>query len=103
MSWYTEGEKTNPADGAILADTGKIDTGNNTDTTLVVSATVAAVVLVQRRDSARTNTVMSQTVRVLANDTKVIPLGRQVLDLGESIRVLASGVTVGAVQASIVY
>jgi H+/Cl- antiporter ClcA len=101
--WYSEGELTDPADGAVLADTGKIDSGNNTLLTVLVTASVAAAVMIVHRDAANTGTVIKQIVRVVPNDTKVVPLGVQPLGLGERFQVLASGVTVGAVQASIIY
>lgn len=103
MAWYSEGEKLNPADGTVLATTGKIMTGNNTGAGVIVAATVLAVVIVELRDAANAATRMNQTVRVLANDTRVVPLGTQPLEPGESLRVIVSGAVVGSVHASIVY
>lgn len=103
MSWYTEGELLNPGDQAILVDTGKIDSGNNVEASLIVSSTLPCVLIVEIQNAARLNKVKSQTIRVPGNDTKVIPLGRQVLAPGESIRVINQGLVLGSVQASIVY
>jgi len=101
--WYSEGEKTDPADGTLLAATGKLLTGNNTMATIVVSATVAAAVQIQYRDAAASSTRQGQIVRVLAGDTVVIPLGVQPLEPAEGLQVVASGALVGNVQASIIY
>lgn len=103
MAWYSEGEKSNPADGDLLATTGKLPFGNNVPVTVVVSATVAAVVLLRYRDAAGSTNKQVQTIRVLANDTKVIPLGTHPINVDEALQVVSSGVTLGLVQASIVY
>lgn len=103
MAWYSEGEKVNPAAGDTLATTGKVLTGNNTLATVIVSATVASAVLLEYRDAGATATIRNQILRVPANDTVIVSLGTIALDMAEGLRVLASGITTGNVQASIVY
>jgi len=103
MAWYSEGEKTNPVDGTLLASTGKVLTGNNTMATVIVSATVGAAVQLQYRDAAAATTRQGQVLRVLANATVVVPLGVQPLEPAEGLQVVSSGVIVGIVQASIIY
>lgn len=103
MGWYSAGEQTNPVDGAVLADTGKILTGNNVPMYVIVSAMVNCKVIIEHRDEPNTGAVVNQGLRCLANDTVVVPIGYIVLDLGERIRVVTSGVIVGAIQASINY
>lgn len=102
MSWYTEGEKVNPADGRVLADTGVVDTGNNMDATLILSSTVAARVVIQHR-AAGGRGKEQQVLRIPANITTIVPLGRQSLDPGDRMRVIQSGALVGLIQVSIIY
>lgn len=103
MAWYSEGEKTDPVDGTLLASTGKVLTGNNTMATVIVSATVACAVQLQYRDAGASNTRQGQIVRVPAGDTVVVPLGVQPLEPAEGLQVVSSGTIVGNVQASIIY
>lgn len=103
MPWYSEGSKTNPVDGALLAATGKVMTGNNVMATVVVSATVGCAVQLQYRDAAGSSTRQGQIIRVPANDTVVVPLGVQPLEPAEALQVVAVGAILGDVQASIIY
>jgi hypothetical protein len=103
MAWYSEGEKSNPIDGELLATTGKISSGNNTMATIVVSATAVCAVQLRYRDSAGSTTKQGQILRVPANDTITVPLGVTPLNPDESLQVVTSGAVVGSVQASIVY
>jgi len=103
MAWYSEGELTSPADGALLATTGKLAVGNNSMTTVIVSATVAAAVRLLYRNAADSASKQGQTIRVVANSTVVVPLGAQVVDIGDALQVVTVGAILGAVQASIVY
>jgi hypothetical protein len=103
VAWYSEGEKTNPADGSLLATTGKVMSGNNTMATVIVSASVGAAVQIQHRDAAAQVTRMGQIIRVLANDTVVVPIGVHPLEPAEGLQVVALGAVIGLVQASIVY
>lgn len=103
MAWFTAGPQTNPADQAILADTGAITIGNNTIATVVVTANAQASVVVERRDATNATTLTSQFIRCPANDTKVVSLGTVALAINERLRVLNSGALAGIVQASLSY
>lgn len=103
MTWYTAGPQTNPADQAVLADTGAIGSGNNTPACIMVTANAQASVIVEQRNAANNATVASQFIRVPANDTRSLDMGVISLGPGERLRVLQSGALTGVIHASITY
>lgn len=104
-SWFSAGRLTNPAAGAVLADTGPFSTGvGSLAVQAVVSSTVLAQVLLQHRDVANTTTLSEQLFVVPANSTYNLPLesALQGLQAGERFRlVLNAGIT-GTIQGSLI-
>jgi hypothetical protein len=49
---YTEGEKTNPADDLLMADTGVLTYGGNYEVIVTIGASAAAHFALQRRNTA---------------------------------------------------
>lgn len=103
MAWFSAGPQNNPADLAVLADTGAVTTGNNTKAVVVVTASVQASVVLERRDAANATTLVSQFIRIPANDTRSIDMGNVALAANERLRVTQSGALAGVIHASITY
>lgn len=102
MAWHTEGEKTNPGNNDLLADTGPVPSGNTLFPNIVVAAGAAAsAVRVQHRNADNNATVKEFRIKTPANDTKVLYLGTLALGNNERLRVVQDGVYVGVVQALI--
>lgn len=63
MTWATLGPQTNPLQGAVLADTGALQTDRAAgacDLFCLVSSTVAARLILERRNAANDATIFSQ-------------------------------------------
>src|SRR6266705_1326529 len=104
MSWVTEGEKTNPGAGVILADTGVLNDVQSHYYSFVVTATVSASVNIEVRNAANDATLFSQSVKVLASDTKYIPVPTVYDSLPNGrVRIVMDTLIVGKVQAAIFY
>lgn len=69
MPWRTEGRKTNPAAGTLLADTGPLQGGVSYSPQLVVSSTVILQVRMEHRDAENLNTLQEHTFLVPANSS----------------------------------
>lgn len=54
---YTEGEKSNPADDLLMADTGAVVFGGNYEVTVTLGASAAAHFALQRRNIANDGSV----------------------------------------------
>jgi len=100
-TWFTEGQKTNPSDNTVLADTGDL-TPQVWNVTLVVSGTVLTKIKLQRRNVDNNGTLQTHEFSVNGNEPFSTPILKiDVLDEGESIRVVTEGTTLGQVQVSI--
>lgn len=97
--WVTGGILTNPANNAVIADTGAISGGGSTYTALVASSAICRVIIAVRNDT-NTADVAVQHLFVPANGNLAIsipidvpPGGRVVLRMGAALT--------GSVQGSI--
>lgn len=98
--WASGGVKTNPASGAILADTGVLP-GGESYYTVVVAATVTARLEFAVRDAANTSDVFMQTMPTVASGIQT--LANIPIDVPPGGRIVvrtATSVT-GVVHASI--
>lgn len=99
MSWNTEGVKSNPSDGTLLADTDELDSGFYAFS-LLGTATLLSTVKLQHRNAANDTTLNEHIIKFLANDTKQVTFPITV-DTNQRVRVLSEGVNLGSVQASL--
>ena len=102
MAWITGGEFNNPADAAVLADTGPIPGGGDVSIKIVITATTAMMVLVQHRNAVNNVTVEQFRMKVPPNDTRSVDVGSLTLAGNERVRVLQEGAIAGRIQAMIV-
>ncbi len=104
MPWFTQGRITNPAAGAVLADTGPLIGGPNYQPQAIVSSTIAAQILIQRRNATNTANVSEQLVVCPANSTFTLPL---VVNMSETwqdderVRLVINATINGTIQASL--
>jgi len=107
MAWYTEGAKTNPANGEVLADSGPLTEGAVTLNSVpvpvvIISSTVNAMVVLQLRNPANDSTVASQGFAVGAHSPFVMPsFGSISLQSGQRLRLVLVGGVTGAMQGSL--
>lgn len=98
--WNSEGLKSSPSNGTILADTGP-QANASTLYQVVCDATLNADVLIEQRNDVNNATLFSQQVSLAANDTKDVSF-RVITLTDERIRVKLNGaLTLGSVQCSI--
>lgn len=101
MTWFTEGNKTNPTDATVLADTGAL-TPAIYEFTYILTASAATVFLIQHRNAANLASVAEFRIRVPAGETKTYSLGKKsIRTANERVRIITEGVIVGAAQAMI--
>lgn len=100
-AWTAGTVQTNPADTAVLADTGALPAGNYL-VGVTGCASAAEVYDVQHRNAANAATLKTQRrrVRALDNDDFLFP-NKITLALNERIRVVQAGALVGEIQVSI--
>src|SRR5262245_33509277 len=99
MPWATAGVQSNPATDAILADSGNKGYGPF-EASVIFGGNVAAVAVIEHRDTTNTSNINSQVIACAANQCVQVWLPGVTL-ANERIRVrLNAGVT-GAVQASV--
>lgn len=100
--FYSNGILTNPLANAILADTGPAIVDDTHDITLLVSATVAAFVSLERRNAANDATVWSHAFPVGPNAPLVVHVGNTMQCLqDERFRIRVVNAVVGMVQGSL--
>lgn len=100
--WFSEGEKTNPASGTVLADTDELVAGV-IQMGFMVSANANCKVVLQHRNAANTANVSSQAMFLTASApiSVMYPVPIDV-SVDERIRVVTDGaISLGNVQASI--
>lgn len=101
MSLHTEGEKNAPADDTLLADTGPLGEGN-ASYNFVISASVLAKVLLQRRNAANDATVWQQSIWLGAAQSPFIGPLSTFTYADERLRIVTDGaLTIGKIQATI--
>lgn len=97
----TGGAFTNPAINTILADSGPL-TDNTHEVTILVSSTVAAVVVLEYRNATDTANVWSQYVIIPANSFQPYKIEKFVItNLNERLRMRLNAAITGSIQASI--
>lgn len=100
-NWFSEGQKTNPSTGDLLADTGALPVENGLLFTFIISSSVAFVADLQHRDATNTSTLKSQLMICPATDTITFgPVNRYFL-ISERLRIVVGSGFTGACQASI--
>lgn len=101
QQWFSGAPQTNPAINTILVDTGALD---NTwlAPTILCASTVAAVVVLEWRDSANATNLKSQYLILAANTTSPpITFPTQYLFTpGERLRVRLNAAITGSIQCS---
>lgn len=103
MTWYTEGLKSTPASGTVLADTGQLTEGSRS-IALVASANVSVPIRLEVRNAANDATNISQIFHLSALGPVATPevTGYVNLSSNERVRIVtASGLALGDVQASL--
>lgn len=99
--WVTEGSKTAPASGTVLADSGPMPMGSRYFNGLI-SITGAGTILYQHRNADNTATIKEHSFSFLAADKLPLPEFRTDVDTDERIRIVTSGLlTLVSVQASL--
>ncbi|SRR5258706_16425110 len=100
MAWSSEGKKTNPAAGTLLADTGGLPAmslGSN----LIIWSNVFVRLIIAVRNATNTADVAAQTVECTGN---FIALGVPVtLVLNQRLIIRTDNDIAGDVQGSIIY
>jgi hypothetical protein len=103
MSWLDGQVFTNPAASTVLLDTGPmIPEGDQQLPTILISSTVAAVVLLQHRNAADGATLHQHALVVGANETLSLPsLGSvNAVETGQRLRCVLFTAVVGRIQVS---
>lgn len=98
MTIHTEGEKSNPVDGTLLADTGQV-LGGTLYVAVLVTGTLLTTVRIQQRNAANNGNIAQFLVKSPANDTKWIEIGAIPAQDNERIRIVTEGAHIGTVQA----
>lgn len=99
-AWVTEGSKTNPASGAVLADSGATHIGEYTIHVIGIS-TILAPCSFQWRNGANDTTLQEQTFSIQANQNVMedqIKISTQAS--GERFRIVTTAIVLGVVQVS---
>lgn len=100
---YSEGVLVNPGAGAILADTGAAAIDDSHDLTLLLSSSITAVIVLERRDAANTGNVWAHTIPLGALAPLLGHVGNViVVNQGERLRLRLNTAIVGQVQGTIV-
>lgn len=98
----TQGQLTNPAANALVADTGP-QTANGANVQIVVTSTVAARFVIEWRNAANTANLWSQVIAVPANVTQQIELPVGIpFNTNERLRIIMFAAISGFAQGSIV-
>lgn len=101
MSFHTASAQTNPAANAILADTGAFAISNNVDVRILVSSTVAAVIVFEHRNATDTANVTSHIFPVAANSPLVVHVANAFsVGASERLRLRLNAAIVGQCQGS---
>ena len=100
MAWATAGILTNPAIDTILADSGAL-AGGQSEATIIVGGSVAAIYTIEHRNAANTANVNSQVVASVLNEAKQYWLPGISFAASERIRVRLNAAVVGSLQASV--
>jgi hypothetical protein len=101
MSWITEGLVTNPAAGAVLADSGPLPAGEYGLPAVLVSSEVAVILVLQHRNAANNGNVRSHAIPVAAMTPFYLPPpGNETFSGGERLRLVVLAAVVGRMQAS---
>jgi hypothetical protein len=105
-NWNTNGPLTNPADGTVLAEFQNLpDDGSTRDytCTIIISSTVKANILLQRRDHDNTVTLTEQLIKLSSADATVFGTINDItLATGEHLRLVTQGLIVGIVSGSLI-
>lgn len=100
MGWVTEGIKSNPLNGAVLADTGAFGSDTSGNIKVIVASTVAGFATFEHRNAANDTTIKAQAFPVSANgvvDVEFMVAPAQ----GERFRLVTTGLVVGQIQGSL--
>jgi len=103
MSWLDGQVFTNPAANTVLIDSGpSIPEGDQQLPMILISSTVAAVVLLQHRNAVDDATLHQHALVVGANQTLVVPsLGSiDAAESGQRLRCVLFTTIVGRIQVS---
>ena len=100
-SWVTEDVVLNPADNALLADTGALPAGERIFILLFWDNVAGIEVLLQWRDSTNTVNKKQHIIRNTTIGDKLIVRFKPLLN--ERVRVLNRTLIAGSAQASIFY
>lgn len=103
MAWTTEGVKSSPSSGTVLADTGQLGAGTYTFKFLGTSTIAVGNILIQQRNSGNSSTVMEQIVNVPVASSINLELGPITVGSDERIRVITNSGLFGSIQASLFY
>lgn len=103
MAWYSEGVKTNPIAGAVLAEVPAFTYPHGLSLTIVIAAsTIALACEVQHRNAANNGNLHSQIITVPAFGTQAFAITMPIdMDTDERLRVVAFLAIVGSCQVSI--
>jgi hypothetical protein len=99
--WVSQGVMNNPANGALLADTGPMVAQGRTFHA-IVGADVATVFRVEHRNAANDATTESLILACGIRDAKGFMLGDIELADNERVRIVTVGAVVGNVQATLI-
>lgn len=101
MAWHTEGLLTDPALGAVLADTGRFTQGRIIYPCLILASSVGFQALLQRRNTSNDATVSDNLLPVTLSIVIVPSFGPIHIKPGERLRIVTRAAVVGDVQCSI--
>jgi hypothetical protein len=99
MAWHTEGLKTNPTEGTLMADTGATPAGSYA-VGVLAAGTVLTTIRLEYRDSSNTSNNASQILKVQANSTVQVTLPVYLAD-DERVRAVMDADAGGKCQVSL--
>lgn len=98
--WYSEGTKSSPASGTLLADTGA--TTGNYSCFLIADSSVEASLVFQHRNAANDTTLHAQTFTAVVGTIFTPKFEVPYLDINERFRVLTDALAIGAIQTTLI-
>lgn len=97
---FTEGEKVNPLDGAVLADSGALSAGD-WSVEIYASTGVAARIQLQHRNDANNQTLFQHAFAFGATTVPWHTKMKISAAEGERVRVVLDGLVIGRVQVTL--
>lgn len=101
--WVTQGITVNPVIDALLADTGALSNGGQSQITILLSSTITGQVLFELRDVANTGVVASHALIANAGSTLQFELPGVTWAAGQRFRLRTPAVLTGSVQGSLFF